>query len=252
MLRAMHGFPQWICGVFPALRSAAGWAALLLMGTAQAGPPLISDDAQTLGGHGRAELIVAATGLRQAGFRQLDGPVVDVTAGLTTRLDATLVAAVSRLRDDGIRQNAALLCPGLKWQPIGNGRVNVSVSPALMLDLNDSDAAAALLPVQAELLAGAWTLGLDAGHIATRRGDEQWQAGSYVVWTPADAVSVLGEVWAVSARPDAPDRGATLGLDLGLPGGQRLLLGWGAGIDSGDRAEVDHYGYLGLMTAFGN
>ena len=55
----------------------------------------------------------------------------------------------------------------------------------------------------------------------------------------------------MSARPDAPDRGVTLGLDLGLPGGQRALIGWGTGTDSGDRPALDHYGYLGLMTAFG-
>lgn len=232
-----------------------GWLPVLFacwQSAVHAGPPLISDDAQALGGAGLAELIVAATGLRQANFRQIDGPVVDMTFGLNQQLDATLVASVSRLRDAGANYNAALLCPGIKWQFVSGGAFNVSASPALMLDVNDADSAAALLPLQAEWVTGPLTLGVDAGHIQTRRGPNQWQAGSYAVWTASQAVVLLGELWAVSARPDKADRGWTLGADLGLPTGQRLLIGYGQGFDSGERPEVDHYGYLGVMTAFGN
>ena len=120
-----------------------------------------------------------------------------------------------------------------------------------MLDVNDSSATAALLPIQAEWVPGAITLGVDAGHIQTRRGPNQWQAGSYAVWTLHDAVVLMSEVWAVSAKPDDADRGWSIGADLALPTGQRLLLGYGRGFESGDRPAVDHYGYLGLMTAFG-
>ena len=233
----------------------ACWLAALLVSwqsAVQAGPPLISDDAQALGGAGLAELIVAASGLRQASFRQVDGPVVDMTVGLNRQLDATLVASVSRLRDAGANDNAALLCPGVKWQFVGGGAFNVSASPALMLDVNDSSTAAALLPLQAEWVDGPLTLGVDAGHIQTRRGPNQWQAGSYAVWAASEAVVLLGELWAVSAQPDDADHGWTLGADLGLPTGQRLLVGYGQGFDSGERSEVDHYGYLGVMTVFGN
>lgn len=154
-----------------------GGACLVLSLAAQAGPPLISDDAQALGGAGKAELIVAATGFWRPGMRQVDGPVVDVTAGLSPTVDATLVVSVSRLRGKGGDDNAALLCPGIKWQLLGGGGFNISVSPALMLDINDADAGAVLLPVQAEWVTGNWVLGVDAGHIATRRGRDQWQAG---------------------------------------------------------------------------
>lgn len=219
--------------------------------SAQAGPPLITDDAQALGGAGLAELIVAVTGIRQRGFRQIDGPVIDMTFGLTTQLDATVVASVSRLREAGGNDNAALLCPGIKWQILGGGSFNVSLSPALMLDINASRNAAALLPVQAEWVLDALTLGIDAGHIQTRRGPNQWQAGTYAVWTASQAVVLMGEFWAVSARPDTADNGWTLGTDLGLHGGQRLLVSYGQGLGSGERPEVDHYAYLGLMTAFG-
>ena len=207
---------------------------ILIAGNAHAGPPLITDDAQALGGAGLAELIVATTGLWREGARQVDGPVVDVTLGLNPTLDATLVASVSRLRgpaEFGGDDNAALLCPGIKWQALGTGRFNVSLSPALLLDINDSTATAALLPVQAEMIAGNWIVGIDAGHIATRRGDDQWQAGTYASWTPSPAITVLAELWAISARPDEADRGFSLGLDVGLPAGQRLLFGWGSGLN---------------------
>ena len=193
MLGRMPALPSTACRVACHLLLLS-CAAALPVAPATAGPPLITDDAQVLGGAGRAELIVAATGLRQASVRQIDGPVADLTVGLSPRLDATLVASVSRLRGTGAGRNAALLCPGIKWQAARTGRFNLSLSPALMLDLNDGDATAALLPVQAELVAGDWTLGVDAGHIATRHGDDQWQAGSYAVWAPTAAVAVLGEL----------------------------------------------------------
>lgn len=227
-------------------------ACLVLSLAAQAGPPLISDDAQALGGAGKAELIVAATGFWRPGMRQVDGPVVDVTAGLSPTVDATLVASVSRLRGKGGDDNAALLCPGIKWQLLGGGGFNISVSPALMLDINDADASAVLLPVQAEWVTGNWVLGMDAGHIATRRGRDQWQAGSYASWTPSPALSILAELWAISAEPDAADRGFSIGADIGLPTSQRLLVGWGKGLASGSQPQIDDYAYLGLMTAFGD
>ena len=224
---------------------------------AQAGPPLISDDPNTVGA-GVALPILATSAFHRAGGTLLRGPILDLTVGLVESLDITFIASLenryTRAEDCASWSSSGLFLPGLKWRFVGTEKARAAFSPAFGIDTQSPRRPFFLLPVQAEFAVGAlpWVLGFDLGYVPVIDDPDRWFVAPYVRAALNPGLSLLMELWMLGSGPgDAIDFGASFGLNAGIAETRlRFLAALGPGVVSLGRDRVAVRAYLGVQYTF--
>jgi hypothetical protein len=239
-----------------------GWSPNL----AQAGPPLIADDPNTVG-PGVVQPIFAISTFRQGDGTLLRGPTADITIGLVDSLDAIVVASLASRHDAAGNPQwtlSGLFAVGAKWEFFRRDRGSLAFTPTFVMDTKVAEQPAGLLPIQGELAVGHGkaTIGFDVGYVLARRDGDEWYAAVYASWAATARLNILGEVYAVSfgwteatdvGGPVATDIGTSLGIDYGIIGNELRLLGaLGTGIISFGGPRIDVHAYLGIQATFGS
>jgi hypothetical protein len=235
---------------------ALGTALLCLSDTAQAGPPLIADDPNTIGA-GAALPIVATSVIHRADRTLLRGPILDLTVGAVESLDVTLVASLEsqyRSATDPPWQLGGLFVSGLKWRFVSGDEARAAFSPAIGVNTTTPGRPFFLLPVQAEfaIADSVWVLGFDLGYVPVVRNPDQWFIAPYAVASVTRRLILMFELWSLGAGPtEAFDLGASIGVNTRL--GQTrlwLLAALGTGFVSLGRDRALARAYLGVQYAF--
>lgn len=230
------------------------WSVLLCCGAslpATAGPPLFSDDPQTVG-RGNVELIVASVAFGISENIQLSAPVVDLTLGLLPALDFALVlnpifefGPEERLPTEGAMTLA------LKWQPIRGEHWNAAFTPAVSLDFPAEAETTVFLPVQVEYRWSRFAVGGDGGWSIVSNARDLWQAALYGSYRASDDWVLVGEVFAFRSPADSRTKlGMSFGFDWRTPLGIHLLAAAGPGIPTSGGDRLKWRAYLGTQWNF--
>ncbi len=225
--------------------------------SAHAGPPLISDDPNTVG-PGVVQPIFATAAVNRGDETLVRGPIADVTVGLVDSLDAIVVAALASQHDASEEPRWTLsgqFAVGVKWEFFRGDRGSLAFTPAFIIDSKAAREPGALLPIQGEVAVGKGevVLGFDLGYIPIRNAQDEWFLAPYATWAATKRLNVLGELWSVSfGRAEASDFGASLGIDYSIFGEElRLLVAVSAGIVSVGMSRVDVRAYVGAQYTLG-
>jgi hypothetical protein len=234
----------------------------ILISSANAGPPLVTDDTGVLA-PGGWEVIAWSAGQSRPATDSTEFPTVEVSYGF--HQDMQLTAAMSRqvIEDRGERSksgwgNAAV---GYKWQFYNQNGNSVAVAPAYVFPLTSSsrlrgiaeDVRVLVLPLVGSIQRGKWTF---AGQMSYDWTSASVNAVGYGVWTGynvTNAVQLLAEVYGAEFSGDEnDDEGITnwrLGATWGFSGGFTLLAGYGGDIRSDLAADdkLDYDYFLGLQ-----
>ena len=230
---------------------ALGIATVGLVPASHAGPPLISDDPNTIG-PGRAELIIAADVFDQGSLTTI-APTLDLTVGLVDRLDATLV--VTQGFDIDTRnptRSSQFVEAGIKWQSLNTRGFGASFSPAVGTSITEETRAKIAFPLQLGYTGfEALGFGVDAAIIVVPDSGDTWRAGGYATLQTSPTLTFLTEVWS-QGMPSAGEAiaGVGGGFDWETPLYVHILAAAGTGIASRNSQRVDWYSYLGLQWAF--
>ncbi|MBW2272686.1 MAG: hypothetical protein JRG96_05415 [Deltaproteobacteria bacterium] len=224
---------------------------MLAIGTAHAGPPLLSDDPHTVG-PGRVEAIVAATAFGFEDSANVAVPLVDLTVGLFEGFDvAVALSPAFTVSPDAPVETRGAASLGLKWQPLRGDHWNASFTPTVSLNAPLLDETNVLLPVQIEYGWKRLSLGVDGGYVVDLDHSDLWFVAVYGGWSTSESLTVLAELWGGRARGDERSAaGLTLGLDWVMPWGPHLLASCGPGFETSVGRRVRWAAYLGLQWDF--
>jgi hypothetical protein len=225
---------------------------------AQGGPPMLSDDPETVP-DGHWELNLAVTGLRTDSTRDLEWLRVDLNYGYGERMQLKFEVPVTSHTELGA-SHAGLGSSnvGVRIRFIDEDRAGVAVStyPQYSFDLLASSARHGVtsgdgeffLPVQIAHNFGAWSLGGEVGHSFVESGPDENVAGLVAGADCLARVECLAEVrhW---RSPDASASVLNFGSRVQLNRSANLLVsaGHGIGHDSPDRPDWVFYLALQLM-----
>jgi len=215
MLRA-RVFPlRWMR--LPAM--ALGLLPCLVVGRAQAGPPLITNDPDTPG-PGAWEINVAATGAHAGGAWDIDAPDLDINHGVGERVQLSLHLPWSHRDAAGAWTSAVGAAEfGVRWRFLDQSRAGISVAVQPMWITSFSRAAERrglassndefVLPLQAARNFEHWAVGIEVARHFVAHAADTWQAGVFAGYDCAATVQCLAEV-----NTDWSD-GANTILDIG-------------------------------------
>lgn len=224
---------------------------------ALAGPPLISDDPNTIG-PGNVQPIVSVSVFQAEDVTTVRAPLVDLTVGLVESLDMTLIAAVVHTRDGSVEPpwaDRASIFPGLKWEFFITDRGSLAFSPAFNVNTSSPRRSFALLPFQGELSVGRRrraTVGFDAGYELVVDSSHRWFVAPYARYAASPKIHALFELWLLAeAFVDTVSLGGSVGIDYGIVGDAvRLIAALSPGFATFDGPRVDVRAYLGVQYIF--
>jgi hypothetical protein len=243
--------------VFAALVHGLVGAALWLQSAvAVAGPPLISDDPNTVG-PGVAQPIFSMIVSNRGSRTTLRAPLLDLTVGLVESLDVTLIASFDATYDASMRPRWELfgvLTPGIKWEFFETARGSLCLSPAFSYNTLAPERVGLLLPLQGELAVGDVdaVIGFDVGYLPFFKGSDEWFAIIYGRTAVTRRLKVLGELWAIGS---APNVAVTFGLSVGatyrIVGDELVLIASvSPAFASVSSRLLDLRGYFGLQYTY--
>ena len=228
----------------------------LLGSTASAGPPLLSDDPNTVEPR-HLELISAVTASERGADAFLQVTAIDAAYGLLPRLelDFTLdvVASDHEKDDDGRFEHSAVpLTVAFKWEPLRSEHFSLAVAPGLSFEVDDPDRVSGNIPLLVEARAKGVRVGATGSYLPSDESRSGWVASIYGGWIAIPEVELLGEVYAgaFASRGD-PELAFNLGMDLTLAPRLHLLASGGSGFYGGSGSRREFSAYLGLQLLLG-
>lgn len=233
---------------------------------ASAGPPGALDDPFAIG-TGNIEFIVAASAAEQSGEIGIDGPIFDITMGVTERLDFLVAGQAFHVVEGGEKQaEAGIFMTGFKWQALAGPLWNGAWTPGVVVEIQGEQRVAMGNHFQLERSLGRFSLGTDVGYIWVDDGSHLARGGLYGLFAPSDRLTLMAEVWFENspeplgvtlglgqADPDnrATDVSFNLGFDWEVAEYLRVLASAGTGIASHGRERIGWQGYFGLQWLWG-
>ncbi len=205
------------------------------LASAQAGPPLITNDPDTPG-DGHWEINLAVTGQRDSGDWNLGAPDLDINYGLGERLQLSMHLAWAQLGEAGEawRSGASPVEFAVRWRIIDEAThgVSVAIQPHWATSFSPAAERKELapagdefsLPVQVSRHLGKSVAGIEVGRNILQDAPDEWQAGVFWSRECARRLQCLAELNTVWAPGDGPDTIAGLGLRREL-GEHAVLLG---------------------------
>jgi len=226
-------------------------ACTLTCNSAYAGPPLLSDDPNTIGS-GNLEGILAVSGFGFGSSGDILVPVFDLTLGVFEGIDLTFVAAPGlTVATDSATAANAVIGIGFKWQPIRGEHWRAAFTPSVAMNPPVVGANSLLLPIQLEYVWNNFSVGADAAYIFGFESSEQWFAALNAGWGATESLVLLAELWGGrEAQLEEGAAGFTLGLDWSLPAELHMLMSGGSGFDVSSSRRVRWQVYLGLQRTF--
>lgn len=220
-----------------------------------AGPPLISDDPNTIG-PGVVQPIFAVSVAHEGKTTLVRAPLADLTVGLVDSLDMTLIASVDglpiRAGDVWWRPNS-LLAPGLKWELFETDRGSLAFSPAFALNMGRISRSFALLPLQGELAVGARrraVIGFDVGYEPVLNSVHRWFIIPYTRYSVSRKLDLLFETWSLGSGASA-NLGGSFGTDYGILGSEiRILAALSTAFVAFSAPRLELRAYLGVQYKF--
>jgi len=220
-----------------------------------AGPPLISDDPNTVG-PGVVQPILAVSVAHEGKTTLVRAPLVDLTVGLVDSLDMTFIASLDglpiRAGEVWWRPNS-LLAPGLKWELFETDRGSLALSPAFAVNMARISRSFALLPLQGELAVGARrraVIGFDVGYEPVLNSVHRWFVAPYARYSVSRKLDVLFETWCLGSGASA-NLGGSLGTDYGILGSEiRLLAALSTAFVAFNAPRLEVRAYLGIQYTF--
>jgi hypothetical protein len=220
-----------------------------------AGPPLISDDPNTVGPDVVLPIFAVSVS-HQGDTTVLRAPLVDLTVGLVDSLDMTFIASLNALQrrsEDPWWRPTSLLAPGLKWEFFETERGSLAFSPAFAVNTGTVKRSFALLPIQGELTVGARrraVIGFDAGYEPVLNNVHRWFVIPYARYSVSRKLDLLFETWCLGSGA-AANLGGSVGTDYGILGRDiRLLAALSTAFVAFGAPRLDVRGYLGVQYTF--
>lgn len=233
-----------------------GIALCLQPGPARAGPPLISDDPNTIGS-GMAQPIFATSVLHRGSRTIFRGLILDATVGVVDSLDVTLISSLIATYDSEMTPHwepFGDFTPGIKWEFFRTDRGSLCFSPAFSYATIAPERVLLLLPIQGELAVGDIdaAIGFDVGYLPIFNGPDEWFVTVYGRSAVTKRLALLGEIWALAATPSkAVDLGVSFGMSYRIVGDELVLIAAiSPGLVSFNRQRLDVRAYLGFQYTF--
>ena len=165
--------------------------------SAEAGPPLISEDPNTLGS-GRAEVILAGVASGTSEGTAAQAPQLDFTIGLLRNLDFELVLGASHTDPEGgPRDTSGVVMAVFKWQPIMGPSLNASFTPSFGIDVLSAREFVITIPIQVEYTFERFAIGTDFGYGVVPNDTDQWHANLYARYAARPDLELLTEFWSM-------------------------------------------------------
>lgn len=236
-------------------RQQVGLALLLLWTvTAQAGPPMITNDPDTPGTR-RWEINLAVTGGHSASSLDIDAPDLDFNRGVGERVQLSLHIASAHAREAGVwRSGLSDVELGVRYRLLDeeDDGISLALQPLYVRGWSPTARRHGLasahpewvLPVQAARGFGDFTAAIEvARHFITQEPDA-WQAG---VLVSHDCLGgdCLAEINAT--RADGGDARATINIGARHPLREGLSLMGSLGRERGDDELAATVFYLGIL-----
>jgi len=218
---------------------------LALAAGANAGPPGALDDPFAIGA-GNVEFIVATYAAEQAGEIGLQGPVFDITMGVTEQLDFLFIGGAFHVVEGGAEQaEAGFVVSGFKWQALAGPEWNGAWTPVVVVEIDGQRRVALSNAVQIERSLGRFAAGLEVTYTWIDDEAEAWFENSS---EPLGVTLGLGQ-----ADPGhrATDVAFNLGFDWEAAEFLHVLASAGTGIASDGRERIGWQGYFGLQWLWG-
>lgn len=232
-----------------------GVVALMLPVHAAAGPPLISDDPNTIG-PGAVQPIFSTVVIAEGGATVLDAPLADLTVGIVDTLDFTLITTLRNAHDTGVDPPwaaNAVFTPGLKWELFERERGSLAFSPAFVVNARVPKRSAVLLPLQGELAVGSrgrGIVGFDVGYEPQLANVHRWFVIPYARYSATPKLDLLYELWCIGAASSV-NLGGSMGIDYGILGNDvRLLAAISTAFVSFDAPRINARAYVGVQYNF--
>ena len=231
--------------------------------SAQAGPPLLTDDPGTPG-KGHWEINFAATISQTRADRLLGAPLVDVNYGLGDRiqLKAEVPWLFLRPRDGGaVQSGPGSANIGVKWRPLDQDRHGFSMSLYPQFEFRTSAASARKhlieseaelrLPVELSREFGKLAIDAELGYQFVRHAEDEWIYGVAVSRKFNERLEVLGEIH-VEAKRDLTESEPifNVGERMKLSRHCTLLLSVGRSLRAASSGQPTFVAYTGLQLHF--
>ena len=233
--------------VLPAVMLAGG----LPLG-AHAGPPLISDDPNTIGA-GNVEAIVAIRAAGELGADLVEAPLFDITVGVDEGLDLTFVAGPAFLFEETFDQAdvAGEISVGAKWRFLCLGDVTAALTPAVGADVLSTQEFFIAIPAQIEFARGRFAIGADGGYTVVPNDADGWSAFLYSTYEARRRLLLMAELWAISPTIARGTLfGTGVGADWQMLDQLALLGGISTGLASTRGPRVEWGAFLGVRWSF--
>ena len=225
-----------------------------LMGPAQAGPPLITNDPDTPG-PGKWEINLAATGAANSDEWALDVPDLDINRGVGERIQLSIHATWAHARQQGTWGTGLGDDElGLRYRFLDEDTSGVSVAVQPLYVRAWSAAARRrglasehpewVLPLQVARASGTFSTGIEISRHFIAREDDAWQAGAFIGRACFQG-DCLAEVNAT--RTDGERMRATFDIGARHPLREDILLMVSLGRQSGAGEPASSVFYLGLQ-----
>lgn len=228
---------------------------------AQGGPPMLTDDPDTLGA-GRWEINLANIQLRTKDARSRSLPHLDVNYGLSDRVQLKYETGWVFANDpDGVRSGLDNSLIGVRWRFADQEKtgVNISIYPQLQLENPTGSVARGIaepgpngfLPVEVSRDFGALKLVGELGFQYRRNSENQWIYGVLAAVPVSEDLELMSEVRVFGetlSRHD--DVVLNIGLRKGLGSQLRLLAAVGTGLANRPES-TSLLAYLGIQLTLG-
>ena len=219
--------------------------------SAQAGPPMITNDPDTPG-PGAWEINLAATGGRVHGDWNVAAPDVDINRGIGDRIQLSVHGSWAHARDDaGWMSGLGDVELGLRWRFLDQetSGVSMAVQPLWIRGWSASARRKGLaahdpeyvLPLQAARDFGATSVGIEIARHFAMHAPDAWQAGMFAAHPCFGAMTCLAEINAT--RDDGGSAATTLNFGARKPLRKNLLLmgSLGSEVSGTDRQPLVFY-----------
>jgi hypothetical protein len=232
-------------------------ATLMISPVVHAGPPLTLEDPDILE-PGQWEIILASTYERRKSGTAYELPLLDVSLGLSTNIQASavLARAGSKPRGESGKSDLGLAEFSIKWRFLETERLQLAFAPlyefparsgAVDRDVID-DERALVLPLVAEYGWLVWRINTQLGYVAARNEPDGWTWAVAGARPLGERVELLLEVYGDSAD-GFDDRSLSwrVGFEVELPEDLNLLLAGGSGLRDADGDDLRFDAFLGLQ-----
>lgn len=231
------------------------------MARAQGGPPLITDDPETIG-RNRIELNLALTAAQRPGEREYELPLIDFNYGVGDRGQLKFEIPWVFLRESGERTRNGLgnSLVGYRYRFLDQKDAGVTMSTYPQVGFNNPTRSARrglvergaelFLPVEIARDFGAFGVNVELGYDVHQTTPDLWDAGLAIGRSVSDRVEALAEIHEEGLSGFRDSVGiVNVGLRWRVAPERTLLLSVGKGVHGPSTDRPSFVAYVGMQLS---